>query len=329
MNQNQFEQTHYEQWEEYRLLLEHLENDPQKPPPSTDISSEEFPARYRKICDHYGLAQSRHYSPALVDKLHKLVLRGHRQLYKRQSGLVWGAINFIIKDFPTTLRQYSLFFWTAFLLFYGPAVALGIATYNNPTLVYSFVSESQVIEMESMYNPENTKIGRGNDRDAETDLSMFGFYIFNNISIGFRTFASGILFGVGSIFLLVFNGLMIGGVAGYLSHPPFDITFWQFVLGHGAFELTAIVISGAAGLLLGYSLIRPGNYCRTDSLRLVAPTALRLVMGAALMLLIAAFIAAFWSSSSFSPTVKYVVAGVNWLLVISYLVIPGRNSNES
>ena len=158
---------------------------------------------------------------------------------------------------------------------------------------------------------------------------MLGFYFLNNISIGFRTFSGGIVFGVGSAFFLFFNGVMLGGVAGHLSHPPFSSTFWQFVRGHGAFELTAIVICGAAGLLLGYSLVVPGNYRRRDALRMIAPVALKLVMGGALMLVVAAFIEAFWSSSGFSPTVKYSAAAVFWSMVALYLLFAGRRSRES
>jgi uncharacterized membrane protein SpoIIM required for sporulation len=125
---------------------------------------------------------------------------------------------------------------------------------------------------------------------------------------------------------------MIGGVAGHLSHAPYSLTFWQFVLGHGAFELTAIVISGAAGLVIGYSILRPGPYRCLDSLRLKAPTALRLIMGAALMLVCAAFIEAFWSPVVLPPSIKFSVAGVNWTLVALYFIFMGRNSrnkNES
>ncbi len=117
-------------------------------------------------------------------------------------------------------------------------------------------------------------------------------------------------------------------MAGHLSHPPYAMTFWQFVSGHGAFELTAIVISGAAGLLLGYSLIYPGKYRRIDSLRIVAPTALVLVVGAALMLVFAAFIEAFWSSSELSPMVKFSVAACNWIIVIFYFLFAGRGRYE-
>lgn len=327
MNQSQFEQINQDLWHNFQRLLETLEN--KSDGAKADIPPSDLPSHYRQLCNHYGLAQARHYSPALVDRLHNLVLRGHRQLYKKKTALIWTALSFLSRDFPQTVRRHHRAFWLAFLLFYGPAAAIGIAAYRNPALIYSIMDERQVVQMESMYDPGNKKIGRAAKRDSETDLAMFGHYILNNISIGFRTFAGGIIFGLGSIFLLVFNGVMIGGVAGHLSHPPFSTTFWPFVSGHGAFELTAIVISGAAGLLLGYSLIRPGRFKRADALRLQAPTALKLVMGAAVFLLFAAFIEAFWSSSVLSPTIKYGMAACNWTVVVLYLAFAGRERHGS
>jgi len=327
MNQSQFEQSYKERWDKFQRLLEVLEKKDTDTGKSELLLSE-FPQSYRQICNQYGLAQARHYSPALVDSLHGLVLRGHRQLYRKKVGLLWKTIHFLIRDFPQTVRRNGLAFWLAFLLFYGPAVAVGTATYLDPILIYSLMGEGEVASMETMYHPKNSMVGRSPKRSSESNFSMFGFYILNNISIGFRTFAGGIVFGAGAVFLLLFNGLMIGGVAGHLSHAPYSFTFWQFVLGHGAFELTAIVISGAAGLLIGFGILRPGPYSRLDSLRQRAPAALRLVMGAALMLVCAAFIEAFWSSASLPPAVKFTVAGINWTLVALYLLLMGRKRNE-
>lgn len=333
VNQGQFEAAYQAQWDQFRQTVEALEcqpapyQDADKPDQTMDRAS--FPAQYRRLCNHYGLARTRHYSPALVDKLHGLVLRGHRQLYRKKNNWLWTGLNFVARQFPRTLRRTSRMFWLACLLFYGPAVAVGIATYQDPLLIYSLMGEDQVLEMESMYGPDNIKPGRSSQRDAETDFTMFGFYILNNISIGFRSFAGGIVFGLGTVFFLVFNGLILGGVAGHLSHPPYLEKFWPFVSGHGALELTAIVICGAAGLILGQSLLRPGRYRRLDALRRSAPTALVLVMGAALMLVGAAFIEAFWSSSGFTAPVKFAVAAINWLLVIFYLLLAGRGARES
>ena len=328
MNQNQFEEAHQEKWKQFSRLLDELESKDTAKIVS-GIFLAEFPSRYRKICNHYSLAKARHYRPALVDKLHDLVLRGHLQLYRKKTTIFWSIIRFVSTDFPRTLRQKVLFFWLSCLLFVLPGILTGLATYDDSVLIYSIMDESQVVNMESMYDPDNSKIGRSAERTDEDDLTMFGYYILNNISIGFRTFSGGIVFGIGSAFFLLFNGVTLGAVAGHLSHPPFATTFWPFVCGHGAFELTAIVISGAAGLLLGYSLINPGSYRRRDALRLIAPVALKLVMGGAVMLLIAAFIEAFWSSSSFSVNIKFSVAAICWGMVIFYLLFAGRKSHGS
>ena len=107
-----------------------------------------------------------------------------------------------------------------------------------------------------MYDPANKRLGM---RESDTDVLMFGFYIWNNVRIGFQTFAGGMLAGVGSAWFLGANGVIIGAVAGYLTQAGFGETFWSFVSGHSALELSAIVLSGAAGFKLGLAVDRAGQ----------------------------------------------------------------------
>ena len=143
-----------------------------------------------------------------------------------------------------------------------------------------------------MYDPANKRLGM---READDNVAMFGFYIWNNVRIGFQTFATGLAFGLGTLFYLVFNGVMIGAVAGYLTEIGYGDPFWSFVSGHSAMELTAIAISGAAGLRLGAALIAPGLRSRKAALVAAARPAVQLMYGAAAMFFAAAFIEAFWS----------------------------------
>jgi uncharacterized membrane protein SpoIIM required for sporulation len=205
---------------------------------------------------------------------------------------------------------------------------MGIACFLNEEFIFSIMSYSDVIGMESMYDPTNDRIGR--ERGTETDVMMFGHYIQNNIGIAFRTFAGGVLFGIGSVFFLVFNGLYIGAVAGHLTQMGYTETFYSFIVGHGAFELTAIVFAGAAGLKLGYALINPGQLKLTHALRLAGRDAVVIMFGTALMLLIAAFIEAFWSSTtSIAPEIKYIVGLLLAVLLTLYFVYCGsRNGSK-
>jgi uncharacterized membrane protein SpoIIM required for sporulation len=154
---------------------------------------------------------------------------------------------------------------------------------------------------------------------------MFGFYIFNNVRIAFQTFAGGLVFGLGAVFFLVFNGLVIGAVAGHVTSVGYGAAFWSFVAGHSAFELGGIALSGAAGLRLGAALLAPGQLTRKDALAVAGREAAGMMYGVAGMIVAAAFVEAFWSSNTgLAHTIKYGVGGVLCMLTIAYFVTAGR-----
>ena len=127
------------------------------------------------------------------------------------------------------------------------------------------------------------------------------------------------------MFFLIFNGVYIGAIAGHLTNLGYVDTFYPFVIGHGAFELTGIVFSGAAGLRLGYAIVAPGPYKRTVAIRLAGVEAMKIMYGVMLMLLIAALIEAFWSSSSnLQIEIKYAVGTSLWLIVLAYIFFSGK-----
>jgi uncharacterized membrane protein SpoIIM required for sporulation len=200
-----------------------------------------------------------------------------------------------------------------------------LLVYLFPDLIYSIVSPQQVAEMHSMYDPDASRLGRAADRASSEDWMMFGYYVMHNTGIAFQTFAAGLLFGLGSVFFLIFNGLIIGAVSGHLTEIGYGQTFWSFVIGHGAFELSAIALAGASGLQLGWALIAPGQLTRSESLRLAARKSVQMLCGVMLFLLIAAFIEAYWSSSStLAPWIKYLTGAGLWLLMGAYLALAGR-----
>ncbi len=209
-----------------------------------------------------------------------------------------------------------------------PALLAYVLTLHSPDFALRVTSAGQVRNFENMYADGNGAIGRL--RDAGGDWQMFGFYIFNNIGIGFQTFGAGILAGVGSVFTLAYNGLLLGVVAGHLDRVGLGHNFWPFVCTHAAFELTGIVLSGAAGLRLGLGWLAPGRKTRLASLRFAAGEAMPLVYAAFFLLLVAAAFEAFWSSAAWiAPAVKFGVAAVCWTLVIAWLGLMGRGTRDA
>jgi uncharacterized membrane protein SpoIIM required for sporulation len=319
MKQSLFENRHKAEWAQFSLMLEQLERDKG----TTRIAS--FPKDYRRLCHQLALAQERGYSSFLIDSLQQQALRGHQQLYRHRSRLGANVLGFILADFPRLVREQWRFVLAAGLMFFGSLIGFALLVYLFPDLVYNLIPAEQISEMQSMYDPVAGHLGRSAQRAASEDWVMFGYYIMHNIGIAFQTFASGILFGLGSVFFLFFNGLMIGAVAGHLTHIGYGQTFWSFVIGHGAFELSAIALAGAAGLQLGWALIAPGRLPRAEALRLAARKSVLLICGVMLFLLIAAFIEAYWSSMTApAPMTKYLVGAALWVLMATYLLFAGR-----
>lgn len=320
MKQSLFESRHQPQWQAFAEQLTQLEQGKTKAGELAD-----FPHHYRRLCQHLALAQERGYSSYLVDPLQQLALRGHQQLYRHRSQLAANVLSFLLADFPRLVREQWRFVLIASLLFFGSLVGIALLVYLFPELIYSIVSPQQVAEMQSMYDPDASRLGRVAERASSEDWMMFGYYVMHNIGIAFQTFAAGLLFGLGSVFFLIFNGLIIGAISGHLTEIGYGQTFWSFVIGHGAFELSAIALAGAAGLQLGWALIAPGHLTRGESLRLAARKSVQMLCGVMLFLLIAAFIEAYWSSSTaIAPWVKYLVGAGLWLLVATYLTFAGR-----
>lgn len=319
MKQSLFENRHKAEWAQFTLLLERLE----KNRDNSRIAS--FPRDYRRLCQHLALAQERGYSSFLIDSLQQQVLRGHQQLYRHRSHLGANIAGFILAGFPRLVREQWRFVLAASVMFFGSLIGVALLVYLFPDLVYHLIPYEQLSEMHGMYDPVAGHLGRSEERAASEDWVMFGYYIMHNIGIAFQTFASGLLFGLGSAFFLFFNGLMIGAVAGHLTQIGYGQTFWSFVIGHGAFELSGIALAGAAGLQLGWALIAPGRLSRGEALRVAARKSVLLICGVMLFLLIAAFIEAYWSSMTApAPLTKYLVGAALWALVAIYLLFAGR-----
>src|SRR5918994_1345962 len=120
--------------------------------------------------------------------------------------------------------------------------------------------------------------------------------------------------------------MIIGAVAGYLTQVGYHETFWSFVAGHSSLELLAIVLSGAAGFKLGLAIISPGNMSRKSALVAAARPAVRIMYGAAVMFLAAAFVEAFWSPITEVPFNLKILAGIaGWVVLLGYFLLAGRS----
>lgn len=313
MNRDLFERRYGPGWTELETMLLALEK--RRRPPG----AERFPELYRRLCHHLALARTRRYGADLEQRLHGLALRGHQQLYRGDAASPWSLAWWLRAGFPRTVRRDGRLVLACLALLALPTLGMGVGVAAAPDLVYAVLGADQVAGFETMYDP-----GLREPREAGTSVMMFGYYLYNNIGIAFRTFASGIFIGVGSVFVLVYNGLVLGAVGGHLHNAGFGTTFYPFVIGHSSFELTAIVLAGATGVRLGLAVLAPGRKPRGRSLRDAARASVPTLYGLTALLVMAAFIEAFWSASEIAPLVRYAAGAVGWAAVLGYLAFAGR-----
>jgi uncharacterized membrane protein SpoIIM required for sporulation len=283
------------------------------------LDPDRFLALYRLCCEHLALARSRSFPLHVIERLSSITSRAHQIIYRQSDAGLARAARALLEDFPTTVRRLWAYIAIAAALLIIPTIAIAIATYLNPDLILSIVDRRTAAQFEQMYSPVAQAIGR--PRDVASDWLMFGFYIKNNIGVAFQCYATGVAFGLGSLYFLLSNGTFGGGIAGYVASLGYGSTFFPFVATHSAFELTAIVLCGAGGLRIGQSVLLPGRLTRVASLELAARETSLIVFGAAVMLVIAAAIEAFWSSAPWvTPAAKYVCAGFCWALVLCFFL---------
>ena len=310
MKQAQFEAQYGPLWDEVAAIVD------------GNGERADLPQLYRRLCQSLALAEQRGYSPVLVAWLQQLAFRGHRLLYGSAPARPVTLLAWLRRDLPRGVRAEWRLLLLALAAFWGTALLVGLLVSQDPTRAYLFEHPGALEEMQRMYQPGTMRHGRGD----QGDVAMFGMYIWNNVSIGFRTFAGGVFGGVPALASLVFNGIHGGAVAAWLSlDPTTRIPFWSFVITHASVEITGLLLSAMAGIRLGLALLRPGRLTRRHALMVTARRVFPIVTGAALLTVLAAFIEAFWSAHPGIPAnVKFGVGAVCWAAVLLYFALAGR-----
>ncbi len=321
MTKSSFLEKRREIWRRFEVLLARFEGVRSRRLSGADVSR--FSRLFRATCYDLATVRARDWGRELEIYLNDLVRRGHNAFYRAPPGRVREVSRFFSHGFPALLRSNARYFWTAAALYVIPLVVTAVLIGRDVRLAERILPATDLEAYESMYSDLPTRA-----RSAGDDTLMAGFYIYNNIGIAFQCFATGMIFGIGTVFVLVGNGIHHGSVAGFIIAQGHGASFFNFVVAHSAFELTAVVIAGAAGLMLGHAIVHPGRYTRVEALRRRGFDAVRLAAGAGAMLAIAALVEGFWSQNPAPSATKMVAGGFLWTLVIVYLGVAGRDGVE-
>lgn len=324
MNRERFIKSRRDDWQQFERLLTKMHGARMAKWTGPDVTK--LATYYRSVCYDLSLVQSREWGVRLEQYLNDLVARGHNCLYRSPPRSLDTALQFLSAGFPQLLRQRRAFFFVALALFAVPFLSAMFITVMDPGLAEQIVDQLEMSHTKQTFSQQMyTEI---DVKFAEERTLMASFYVWHNVGVALRSFALGIFFGLGTIVTLLFNGLSLGAKSGYLINCGYGNNFFSFVISHGSFEVTAIVVAGAGGLLLGWGMIHPGNLTRLESLRVHGIDAIKLAAGSAFMLVVAAFIEAYFSPLAIPHIVKYVIGTMLWILVFVYLAYSGRTTTD-
>ena len=282
-----------------------------------------FAARYREIAADLARARTYRADPATVARLERLVAAGHNLLYRDEQQTwprVWTAVS---REFPAAVVEARWLVLLAWVLFTAPALGGYALMRERPALASELLPEVMLRRAEAGH--ERAAEGR---KYVSVDWSgrplAASFIITNNIRVAIACFAGGIFLGFGSLVLLAYNGLALGTFAGHFANLRLLGYLMEFLVGHGVLELFAIWVAGAAGFLLGKSIVAPGDRSRTDALVASGRVAVRMMGAVAVFLVIAGSIEGFLSVGGEGLAVRAAASAASLAFLIGYLVRGAR-----
>lgn len=283
---------------------------------------------YRQVTIDLSQARAAGDDPAVVHHLNALAARAHGQVYAAKRVDLRPLLLFVWTGFPRLVRRNWRVVGAAAAVFVLTTVASFLAVVRDPDLAYSLFDE-RMVEYENLRLEKQEGEYKGNFTFSVSQSPVVAAQIIgNNVRVAVTAFALGAVGCVLGVFLLVYNGRMLGTLSGLVWNGGYFVGFNSLILTHGVLELTAICISAAGGLRLGWAVLAPGHHGRADALRTAAPDGFGLLAGSVLMLVVAGIIEAF-VTPHFDAPVRWAVAGGTGVLFAAYIAFAGRNADTS
>jgi uncharacterized membrane protein SpoIIM required for sporulation len=317
MRTDEFYQSRKGDWETLSQLLDLSQKDMRR---LSEAQVRDLARLYRATTSDLALAKRDFPRNEITVYLNQLVARAHAVVYRSEPLAVRRLWHFAAVGFPRLFRETWVFTFIAAVLFILPGLISGFATYNRPRLALLLLPADHhglipIVENKELWI----------DIPVEERPYTASFIMQNNIRVSFLAFASGLLAGPLTVWILFLNGLMLGTLTGLTSFHGVGFELWTFVIGHGVIELSIIFIAGGSGLMLSWAILHPGLMRRRDALTQAARKAVYLLLGAVPWLVVAGTIEGFISPNEEIPIfTKWLVGFGSGLVLYSYLLLAGR-----
>jgi len=273
---------------------------------------QELALLYRQTASDLASVREDPTSNHLALYLNQLLGRAHNLIYMGRKASGRGMWTFFKDEYPAIFRETFPDTLAAFAVFLAAAFAGFLMGIADPSFSRHVLGPHMIetIEKHEMWT----------DPFVTVKAAASSFILTNNMTVAFATFALGITAGIGTVYMMLINGLLMGVVSVACWREGMSLSLWSFVAAHGVLELPAIFIAGGAGLGIARGLLFPGSLPRRESLVRAGARSVRLVLGTIPMLLIAGFVEGFVSPTKLPYSVKFMLAGGLFTLLVLYLL---------
>lgn len=303
-----------DEWQELEALTNELTKRKGRLTPG---KLESFQLSYQKAAHHLAFSQTFYPGAEVTHYLNELVSRAHNLLYRDQVTSFLQIKEFFLITFRKMLLEQKYFIVFAAFLFLLGAIGGFLSVWTEPLNLYA------ILPAEIAYNVDPSQLGTG---AANIDSAPVAASIMtNNIRVAIFAFVGGITIGIFTVYVLIYNGIIIGALAALFLAYGKAYDFWAYIVPHGMIELTAIFIAGGSGLLMGYRILVPGPYPRVLQIKRQALRSARLLLGTIPLFIIAGIIEGYITPAAIPLAAKYGFALLTVLALLLY-VLTGKRS---
>ena len=278
-------------------------------------------ALYRRATADLARAQRDWPDEPVQRYLNGLVARGHGTVYRRGGELVRRVRRFYVETLPRTYRGAWPYLVAAAGLLFVPAAIAFFVVLANPDAAYA-LADPRLIDQVHHHR-------LWTDIPPDERVQVAGLIMTHNIQVVMVAFGLGVMFGLPVLWVLVTNGISLGGLFGLTQAYGLGGGLFEFVIAHGVLELSIVIAVSAGGLMMGWALLSPGNRKRSDALVLATRHAFTILLGLGPMLVVAGTIEGNISPSATPFPIKVAIGVGTGALLYAYLLLGGRGTTEA
>lgn len=318
MNQDDFTQSRQERWDALKALLRRAKKHGIKSFSADEVRT--LGNLYRKTTSDLSYAKSKKYDCDLIRYLNQIIARAYGMIYLKKSNPRRSIVEFFAREFPALVREnfnYVAFTITLFII----TALVGYAGGMIDARFARAVTPKQFLEIWD--RPDKNAAQSASETDPGAFPLLSSWYLVNNFKVGINSFVTGILLGIGTLWLISYNGLIFGTIMSLVAQSNYQDQFLSFIMPHAPIELMAIFICGGAGFMIARAIIAPGDMYIGDALNFYGRKAVKMAVGTVILFLAAGIIEASYSRMAIPFIFKMIfsigtVALMAWYFYLGY-----------